>query len=174
MKRVLVIGCGGSGKTVISRAIASRLGLPLIHLDAEHYDPQWHPLERELFAARQRQLVSGTQWVIEGNYAATLAIRLHAADTLVILDLPARTCVLGIVQRRLKYRGGQHADGVFDRVTWEFLRYVVNYRRRMRPRIEDLVAEHGSHLHPVVLVSRRRANRWLRTLGVSVARDATS
>ncbi len=95
VKRVLVIGCGGSGKTVISRAIASRLGLPLIHLDAEYYDPEWHPLEPELFAARQRQLVSGTQWVIEGNYAATLGIRLHAADTLVILNLPARTCILG-------------------------------------------------------------------------------
>ncbi len=60
------------------------------------------------------------------------------------------------------------------RVTWEFLRYVLDYRRSMRPRIEDMVSEHGSHLHPVVLGSRRQANRWLLTLGAGVTPDATS
>lgn len=57
----------------------------------------------EDFAAAQRRLVAETDWVIEGNYASTLPIRLAAADTVILLDLPARTCLRGIVGRHLAW-----------------------------------------------------------------------
>jgi adenylate kinase family enzyme len=161
VKRVLVIGCGGSGKTTVATEVARRLGLPLIHLDAEHFDEAWKPTDQEFFAARQHDLVAKPEWVIEGNYASTLPIRLAAADTLVILDMPVWVCLLGILQRRLRYRGGQHADGVFDRISLDFLRYIWNYRRLTRPRVRSLITRHGAHLRPVVLTSRRQANHWL-------------
>jgi adenylate kinase family enzyme len=164
--RVVVIGNGGSGKTHLARRLATRLDLPLTHLDAEYYDDAWQPCPPEAFAARQRRLVARPRWVIEGNYAATLPIRLAAADTLVFLDLPAATCLAGIAQRRLRYRGGQHPDGVYDRITVRFLRYVAGYRRTMRPRIRQLVADHGRRVDVVVLTSRRQADRWLAALPV--------
>ena len=88
---------------------------------------------------------------------STLPIRLAAADTLVFLDLPASTCLWGIAQRRRRYRGGQHQGaGVYDRITWNFIRYILNYRRTMRPRIRNLLGEH-SHLRVATLTSRRQA-----------------
>lgn len=114
------------------------------------------------FSARQGELVAAERWIIEGNYAATLPIRLAAADTVIFLDIAATTCLWGIAQRRWRYRGGQHdTDGVYDRITWKFVRYIHGYRASMRPRVAALMAEHGQHARQLTFTSRRQANRWL-------------
>jgi adenylate kinase family enzyme len=164
MDRIAIIGCGGSGKTVLARRLADRLGLAVTNLDALYYDGGWNPTPMEKFADVQRELVAVDRWIIEGNYASTLPIRLARADTVIFLDLPAPTCLWGIAQRRWRYRGGQHADGVYDRITWSFIKYVIGYRRSMRPRISGLLAEHGRHARYLQLTSRRQANRFLRQL----------
>lgn len=164
MNRIAIIGCGGSGKTVLARHLATRLQLPITNLDALYYDDTWTPTPPEKFAALQQELVAADRWIIEGNYASTLPIRLTCADTVIFLDLPARTCLWGIAQRRLRYRGGQHNDGVYDRIRWSFVKYVLGYRRSMRPRVRDLVAEHAQHATFVQLTSRRQADRYLRHL----------
>lgn len=162
MKRIAIIGCGGSGKSHLARRLGAALDLPVTHLDAVYYDEAWTPLPQEQFAAAQRDLVAGPGWVIDGNYASTLPIRLAAADTVVFLDLPATTCLAGIAQRRLRQRGGQDkATGVYDRITWNFVRYVWDYRRSMRPRVRKLIDQHAAHADVVMLSSRRAARRWL-------------
>lgn len=159
---MVVIGCGGSGKTFVARHLALALSLPLTHLDAEYYDQAWQPAPHDRFEARQHELVARPRWLIEGNYASTLTVRLAAADTVVFLDLPAWSCLAGVLQRRLRYRGGQHRPhGVFDRITWSFVGYIWGYRRTMRPRVRELVMEHRKHLTVVRLTSRRRTRRWL-------------
>lgn len=169
MDRIAVIGCGGSGKTRLARQLAAVLDLPLTHLDGIYYDADWHELPQEEFADRQRELVDRPRWLIEGNYASTLPIRLAAADTVIFLDLPAVTCLLGVLQRRWRYRGGQHAnDGVFDRITISFVRYIWGYRRTMRPRVQRLFAEHGGHARLVILSSRRQSARLVRELRAAV------
>ncbi len=117
-----------------------------------------------LYEAAQRRLVAEQRWLIEGNYAGTLPIRLARADTVVFLDLPAITCLYGITQPRWRYRGGQHGDGVYDRITWNFIKYIWGYRKTMRPKVEGLLAEHGGHVHLHMLTSRRQAARYVRAL----------
>ncbi|MGW1057211.1 topology modulation protein [Micromonospora rubida] len=135
---------------------------PLPHLGAIYYGPKWEPLPKDEFAAQQEELVTGERWIIEGNYAGTLPIRLAAADTVIFLDLPAAACLWGIAQRRWRYQGGQHqADGVYDRITWNFVRYILGYRRTMRPRVRSLLREHGPHVRLVTLASRRQANQFI-------------
>lgn len=118
MDKIAVIGCGGSGKTHLANQLATLLHLPLTHLDAIYYDAEWNPRPAEEFAMLQEKLVAEPRWLIEGNYAGSLPIRLARADTVIFLDLPALTCLAGILQRRWRYRGGQHTkDGVYDRIT---------------------------------------------------------
>ncbi|MGH3754925.1 MAG: hypothetical protein ACRDRP_19950 [Pseudonocardiaceae bacterium] len=165
MDRIAIIGCGGSGKTHLANHLAARFDLPLTHLDGVYYDAEWNPLPQEAFAALQGDLVAGPRWLIEGNYAATLPIRLAAADTVIFLDPPAVTCLIGILQRRWRYRGGQHTkDGVYDRITWSFVRYIWGYRRSMRPRVRQLLDEHGGNVRLVTLTSRRQTARFLAQL----------
>jgi len=165
LERIAIIGCGGSGKSTVARQLAEALRVPVTHLDTIYYDAEWKPLPQEEFAAKQEKLVAGERWIIEGNYASTLPIRLRAADTVVFLDLPAVACLWGIAQRRWRYRGGQHIqDGVYDRITWSFVRYIVGYRRSMRPRVSQLIREHAPEAQLITLTSRRQANRLLETL----------
>lgn len=162
--RVAIIGCGGSGKSHLARELGATLRAPTTHLDAVYYDSEWNPLRTEQFAAMQRDLVAKPRWVIDGNYASTLPIRLAGADTVVFLDLHPIACLWGILQRRARYGGGQHdAVGVYDRITWNFVRYVLGYRRTMRPRVNRLLAEHAGHADVVVLRNRRAARRYLAT-----------
>ncbi|GIH03705.1 hypothetical protein Rhe02_17720 [Rhizocola hellebori] len=105
MERVAIIGCGGSGKSTIAKRLGALLNLPVSHLDALYYDENWNPLPLAEFAAKQELLVAGQRWLIEGNYATTLPIRLAAADTVIFLDLPAPVCLWGIVQRALAIPG---------------------------------------------------------------------
>ena len=110
----------------------------------------------------QRDLVAAPRWIIDGNYASTLPIRLEAADAVVFLDLPGWACLWGIFQRRLRHGGGQHqAFGVYDRITWGFIRYILGYRRQMAPRVRALIAEHTGNAQVTVLRSRAAVRRYL-------------
>jgi adenylate kinase family enzyme len=162
MKRIAIIGCGGSGKTTIGRQLAELINAPITHLDAVYYDDDWSTMDPDKFAAFQEDLVAAKKWVIDGNYASTLPIRLKRADTVIFLDLPAVTCLWGVAQRRWKYRGGQHdTTGVYDRITWSFITYVWGYRRTMAPRVRALIADHAQHADVRIITSRRAANQML-------------
>jgi adenylate kinase family enzyme len=101
--RIAILGCGGSGKSHLARQLAGRLSLPLTHLDAIYYDDAWDRLSDDEFADIQRRLAAEPAWIIEGNYASTLPLRLQAVDTVIVLDLPAYVCLWGIAQRRWRH-----------------------------------------------------------------------
>lgn len=117
--------------------------------------------------------MTAPRWIIDGNYASSLPIRLQAADTVIFLDLPGWTCLWGIAQRRLRHRGGQHKDiGVYDRITWNFVRYVLGYRRQMAPRVQKLIADHAGDAEIVVLRRRRAARDYFAAVSAQASRSA--
>ncbi len=87
LKRILVIGSGGSGKTTFARRLAERTKLPLIHLDALYWRPGWDPTPDEEWRAKVAELVNTPAWIMDGNYGGTLNIRLAACDAVVFLDI---------------------------------------------------------------------------------------
>jgi adenylate kinase family enzyme len=165
VNRIAIIGCGGSGKSYLAPELGAILGVPVTHLDALYYDRHWNPIPARQFARLQCDLVTQPRWIIDGNYASTMAIRLAEADTVIFLALPAGACLWGILQRRFRHAGGQHAAlGVYNRITWQFLRYVLGYRRSMRLRVQRLLAEHARHADLVALGSRRAIRSYLATV----------
>lgn len=116
--RIAVTRCDGSGKSRLARILGATLEITAVHLDGLYYDRDWKPLDKEQLAALQRELVAPPRWIIDGNYASSLSVRLEAADTVIFLNLPARACLWGIIHRRLRHGGRQHdAIGVYDRIT---------------------------------------------------------
>jgi adenylate kinase family enzyme len=161
MRRIAVIGAGGAGKTVLANRLGDLLGIDVVHLDALRYDQHWQTVDDDRFAAAQRAVVTRPAWIVDGNSLATMAIRVAAADTIILLDPPPLICLSDILRRRWRYRGGQHPDGVYDRVTLQFLRYTKSFRRDHRPRVLACIAEHAPHAVLHHLTSRRQANRLL-------------
>jgi adenylate kinase family enzyme len=163
VKRVAVIGCGGSGKTTLSRQLGKRLGLPVIHIDADYWkDVGRRPVEStpEQWAKRHQELVAGDRWIIDGMKLGVLPERLAAADTVIYLDVSTRACLSGVLRRRLRFRGRSHPElGVYDRISWEFVRWIWSFRRRQRPRILKLLSDYDGDV--VVVTSRRDGSIWM-------------
>jgi len=94
----------------------------------------------EQWSACHRGLIARDRWVIDGMKLGVLAGRLQRADAVVYLDLSTLSCLLGVARRRVRYRGQLRPDlGVYDRISWEFVRWIYSFRTRQRPRILDLL-----------------------------------
>src|SRR5438552_6517963 len=106
MKRVVVVGPPGSGKTTVARKLAERLALPHIELDSIWWDPNWTEVGQEVFSERAATIVCDDAWVLDGNYFSVGArdVIWPRADTIVWLDL-ARWVTVPRVVKRTFWRG---------------------------------------------------------------------
>ena len=164
MNRVAVIGSGGAGKSVFSRQLADRTGLPLIHLDREFWRPGWEPTPEDEWEARVRALVGGNRWIMDGNYGGTMDIRFAAADTIVFLDLPRVVCVTAAVWRSLRHRRASRPDmteGNREKLDPAFLKWIWGDPRTRRPGILRKLAALPPSTDVVRLTSRRAMRDWL-------------
>ena len=167
MRRVLVIGSGGAGKSTLAARLSQRLGLPLIGLDAQYWKAGWVPTAATEWAEHVRELAFRDAWVMDGNYGGTLDLRLARSDTVVFLDLPRLLCLWRIVSRALRHWGRARPDmpaGCPERLSWEFIVWVWNYPVRRRP---DILAKLGTlrgEKEIFILSSRRDVSAFLSKL----------
>ena len=95
MKKIIVIGCPGSGKTTFALKLGEKLGIPLFHLDAIWHKPDKTHISREDFDNRLTDILDCESFIIDGNYGRTLERRLIACDTVFLFDLPTDVCLDG-------------------------------------------------------------------------------
>ncbi|MEF3306193.1 DNA topology modulation protein [Paenibacillus sp. GYB003] len=140
MKRVVILGCSGSGKSTMARRIAERTGLPVYHLDAYYWKPGWVAADPETFDAEVAEIAAEDRWIIDGNYSRTLDLRLSRSDTVIFFDYPRYLCLYRVLKRRLQYRGRSRADmgeGCEEKIDLAFLKWIWNFRKRSRPKLLD-------------------------------------
>lgn len=138
MKRVIVIGSGGAGKSTLARALGVQLGLPVVHLDAHFWQAGRVELDNTDWLEWQRNALLEPCWIMDGNYGETMDLRLAAADTVIFLDLPPALCVARVLWRAVRYWGRTRPDMAADcpeRLDLNFLRWIWNYPRNNRPAI---------------------------------------
>lgn len=104
MKKIIVIGCPGSGKSTFAKRLQQKLQLPLCHLDLLFWNADRTTVERAVFRERLEQVLQTEEWIIDGNYASTMELRMQHCDTVIFLDYPLELCLQGVAERRGKPR----------------------------------------------------------------------
>ncbi|ANY20818.1 topology modulation protein [Tsuneonella dongtanensis] len=139
MRRVLVIGSPGAGKSTFARALAARTGLPLVHLDAEFHLPGWVDRDPDEWRAKLDGILARDSWIIDGNYGGSMDRRLARADTAILLDYPTPLCLWRVIKRVTTLNGQVRPDaapGCPERIDWAFLWYVAAFRNAKSPALE--------------------------------------
>jgi adenylate kinase family enzyme len=139
MRRAVILGCSGAGKSTFARALGAKLGVPVVHLDALFRCPGWVEPEPAAFRAAVAAAVAGDAWVTDGNFAnRTFDLRLPRADAVIFLHQPRWLCVFRILWRWLTAFGRRRpdlAEGCEENFDWDFFLWVWQFEASHQPRI---------------------------------------
>ncbi|NKB71619.1 MAG: hypothetical protein GKR89_31480 [Candidatus Latescibacteria bacterium] len=167
-RRISIIGSAGAGKSTFAVRLGTLLELPVIHLDAHYWRPNWISPPRDEWRAQLQQLFQGEDWIMDGNYNNTLPERIAASDAVILLAFPRRICLYRVCKRALKYWGRSRPDlnaGCREHLPdRQFLRWIWNYPVVNLPVTMQLLRDVEAEKEVVILRSNRDVERFLRTL----------
>ena len=161
MKKIIVIGCPGSGKSTFSRALNNITGIPLFHLDMMFWNPDKTSVDKPLFRERLIEVLEKDEWIIDGNYGSTMELRIKACDTVIFLDYPLEVCLDGIRQRRGKPRSDMPWTETEEDP--EFIDWIKNYDSQGKPKVIELIDKY-SYKNIFVFTQRKQADEFLSKL----------
>lgn len=161
MNRVIVIGCPGSGKSVFSRALSLKTGIPLFHLDNLYWNSDKTTVDKAVFLQRLSDAMKGEQWIIDGNYLSTMEMRLQACDGVFFLDYPLSVCLEGVRSRVGRPRPDM--PWIEEGEDQEFIQFIENYASDSRPKVLALLEENrDKEIH--IFKSRPEAESYLKSI----------
>lgn len=164
MKKVLVIGSCGAGKSHFSKRLGEIVGLPVIHLDSHFWQPGWVETDREVWKKRVAGLLTGESWIIDGNYSGTMDLRLEKCDTAIFLDFPRHVCTWRVIKRVLKNYGRTRVDlapGCPEKIDVSFIKWTWNYPNRSRSKVMQRLERVRERVSIVRLTTNREVEKFL-------------
>ncbi len=162
MKKVIVIGCPGSGKTTFSEKLQKKTGLPLYYLDAIWHKPDKTHIPREEFDKRIVEIFATDEWIIDGNYNRTMEMRLNECDTVFLFDLPTEVCLQGATDRIGK--GRYDLPWIEKEVDKEFESFIKDFSITSLPKIYELLDKYKKEKQIVIFKKRNEADEYLKEM----------
>lgn len=172
--RIAVVGCPGSGKTTFSKALGNVLNRPVLHLDKLLWNPNWQMLPYDERKPIHDTLIAQENWIIDGMWRSHLVDRYSRATLVVFLDYRRATCVRRAIVRRLKYSGKQREDiaqGCLEKLDRYFLKYIWNFKKKVRPLILQLAESHSQSVYTITLTNPKAAKNFLHALETFLKKD---
>ena len=162
MRKVIVIGCPGSGKTTFSEKLQKKTGLPLYYLDAIWHKPDKTHIPREEFDERIKEIFKSPRWIIDGNYSRTIEMRLKECDTVFLFDLPTEACIQGARERVGK--GRYDMPWIEKEFDPEFEAFIKDFPESTLLKIYGLLGKYEAEKNIIIFKSRQEANDFLNSL----------
>lgn len=167
MRRVLIIGNAGAGKSSFAKKLAEKTGLPLVHLDKLYWHGNWEHLSREEFDTAMQTELEKDAWIIDGNFNRTLPHRLKYCDTVFFFDLPTVTCLWGITKRVFTHHGkvrpdmGGNCKEYFDKQKPALYKSVLQFNGQHRKNYCRILKDREN---VVIFRKRKEAEAYLQNL----------
>lgn len=170
MKRIIIIGPGGAGKSTLAKELGEILKIEVLHLDKLYWQSGWVEPSADEWKNKVEELLKADSWVMDGNFGGTMEMRLAACDTAIFMDFPPAICLYRVLKRRLKYRNTNRPDmteGCNEKVDLEFLGWIWNYRKTKKPKVEKILQKFEEEKNIVRLTSPREVKNFLDKLSLS-------
>ena len=164
MERILIIGCGGAGKSTLARQLGELTGLPVVHLDKLFWHPGWVESTKEEIDAKITAALDEPRWIMDGNYNRTLPLRIQKCDAVIYLDFSRFACLMGVAKRVLTTYGTVRpdmAEGCPERFDLDFLKWVWNFNKNKREQYYRLLNE-AEGVETIVLKNRRAVRKFMK------------
>ena len=164
MKKIVILGCAGCGKSTLAKKLGSQLNIPVLHLDTIYWKANWKEEDSQIFLEKQIEMIKKDAWILDGNYRDTLDMRLKDCDTVIYLDYPRRTAIYGIYKRYFEYRNKPRdtiAEGCPEKIDKSFFKWVWNFRKNARPIIINKINEYKLEKEVLIFKRRRHLKKYL-------------
>ena len=167
MERIMIIGCGGAGKSTLARKLGEKTGLPVVHLDQIWWSPgYWKHLERAEFDELLKAEMEKPRWILDGNFNRTIEPRLERCDTVIYLDMNRFICLKNWIGRVIRNWGHHRIDMAEGCNEWfdpDMFLWIWNFNRKNRKRYYALLdKQEGKQV--VILKNRSMVNGFLSRL----------
>ena len=158
MKKIIVIGCPGSGKSTFARALYDKTGISLYHLDMMYWNADKTTVEKSVFLERLYVVLEKDEWIIDGNYGSTMELRMAACDTVIFLDYPLEVCLDGIKERC----GNPRSDmpWIETEEDEEFIEFIKSYNEQQKPKVLELLEKYSDR-NIIIFKNREQADVFL-------------
>lgn len=159
MKKIIVIGCPGAGKSVFSKKLSEVTKIQLYHIDMMYHNADGTHISREELKEKFKNIFNEEKWIIDGNYQKTIEMRLEECDAVFLLDFPTEVCLEGANSRVGKKR--EDMPWIEEKLDETFKETIINFKNEKLPQIYEMLSKYKKDRSIIIFKSREETDNFI-------------